>query len=52
MIAEPPKGYNDKQKIEWYKRAAEKSSIQVVELRRRIEDLEVKYEGKRPSYRY
>lgn len=52
MLEEPPKGYSDKEKIDWYKRAAENLSIQVIKLQRRVEDLEVKYEGRRPSYRY
>lgn len=52
MLAEPPKGYNDRERIDWYKRAAENLSTQVVKLQRRVEELEVKYEGKKPSYRY
>lgn len=51
-VARPPSGYTDKQKIEWYMEAANKLADMVVRLRRRIDDLEEKYEGKPPRYGY
>ena len=51
-VAKPPAGYTDSQKIDWYRVSAEKLADMVLRLRKRVDELEEKYEGKPPRYRY